>query len=820
MVRDRCAVVFFAVVCSSIYAWAEPLTDSGASGYSVSSYPRMKSESLFSPSVALRFSEIGYEYLNSPRTTGPQTEQAIILLSAAQSLDPGAGYVEPMLIRLACRQSQQDYSAQIIRWLETYVSESAELETTKEAVRYLLEHLNSREEREELLYNLAKKLGGRNKFFDSELEMLLAQLMLEKGDSGAAKSYFIRAYNDNRYNKAAFAKLIELAPDEVDPPIVLEHLRLALRENPLDIEAALNFAGYTERLELYDISAAAYQYCAELFDYLYPGRPLPVDIYLPWALSCYNTQRGRHICLQIAERVRSQGRFDILLEAVAGKAAEKTGNSQEANRIFRAAEDKAQKLLELGPKRGRPSVADSNDITRGQLGAKQFAWFYSFALVDANKALDWANKAYSMEPDSPAAASILAYALLLNNQLEWAKPLIIGSEDNQITDLVRAQIRISEGQKDEAVDILRRAITKDPASLAADRAKEILTQQGAEYTPPVDSGVVTAIMANNIGKTVVPQFVSPDKVISVQFNIQGNKFSYGSKIGGVVAIINNSAEPLVISDDGLFRGGIRVDARVGGDVKKDLPNLISRKIYSGLTISPGRSALSSVGLVTGELKQILLNYPQASLDIEFTLYLDPVVTSQGVVSNRLTDIKPVKVAVTRPGIELSGAYLRTRFNSISTGQEGQKIKTAQLFVGLLREQYAMGEHGTLYPFKYADWMPDLLKSALIHESGLLLNPADGDWVIKVNTMAEMISMPLDHELAGALAKNLNNAYWPVRLMAIYVLSDSSDAGFSNVLNWMAQYDTNELVRKMALALATKQQSSPAGEVSLPPIGSQ
>jgi hypothetical protein len=149
-------------------------------------------------------------------------------------------------------------------------------------------------------------------------------------------------------------------------------------------------------------------------------------------------------------------------------------------------------------------------------------------------------------------------------------------------------------------------------------------------------------------------------------------------------------------------------------------------------------------------------------------------------------------------------------------------------VGLLKEQYAMAKHGTLYPFKYADWMPDLLKSALIHESGLLLNPADGEWAVKVHTMAEMISMPLDHELADALAKNLNNAYWPVRLMAIYLLADSSDAGFGNVLNWMAQYDTNDLVRKMALALATKQQSSPVGGVSspveqediLPPIGSQ
>jgi hypothetical protein len=289
----------------------------------------------------------------------------------------------------------------------------------------------------------------------------------------------------------------------------------------------------------------------------------------------------------------------------------------------------------------------------------------------------------------------------------------------------------------------------------------------------------------------------------------------------VVAVINNSTEPLVISDDGLLRGNIRIDARVSGDLNQDIPNLVSRKISSSLLIEPGRSALTSVSLVTGELKRMLLTYPQASVNIEFTLYVDPAVTEQGVVSSRLTDIKPVKVVVTRPGVELTGTYLRNRFNSISTGQEGQRIKTAQLFVGLLKEQYAMAEHGTLYRFKYADWMPELLKSALVHESGLLLSPSDGDWVVKVHTMAEMISLPLDQELAGAVSKNLNNAYWPVRLMAVYLLAKTPEKGFRNVLDWVAQYDANEMVRNMSVALgAAEPQPTGLRGLPAPPVRSK
>ena len=68
--------------------------------------------------------------------------------------------------------------------------------------------------------------------------------------------------------------------------------------------------------------------------------------------------------------------------------------------------------------------------------AKQLAWFYSFAAPQAEKALDWANKAYAIEPNSPAAGALLAYALSINGQIEWAKPLLESFGHNQIADLV------------------------------------------------------------------------------------------------------------------------------------------------------------------------------------------------------------------------------------------------------------------------------------------------------------------------------------------------------------------------------------------------
>ena len=822
---ELCRVVFLALLflCCSTSAQAQPdsrysildtrgssRTDPPTAGFDrnpalLGRASSIEDRKLFSSSVSQKFYEIAYELtsassrlgearrspaaepVHSEDVNGPQLDQAIVFLTAAMKLDNNARDVRPLLIKLACREPEKDHSALVYNLLMDYVDESADVEIAKKAVVYLLGQLNTREQREKLLDQILGTLGGKNVILGSELSTLLGLLKAEKADLEAAEFYLMQAYKRNRYNKLAFAKLAELKPERIGPAIYLERLRLALRENPSDIEAALTFAQQAERLQLYETAADVYEYCTDLFTYLYPSEALPARIYLPWAISSYNTQQNQSKCLQIAKRIQREGRFDLRLEAIAGKAATKMRNGELATQIFQAAETKTLRA------------------TSNEQRATRLAWFYCFVLPFPDKALDWANRAYKTEHNSSAAAAILAYALVMNNQTEWAKPLINinNSQRSQIADLTLAQIQLADGQKDSAIETLKAAIIKDPGSFAAERAKEILAQQGEKYTPPIDPNAVLTMLEDVFGRTLVPVFTPLEKIFSVQLNIRGDEFPYGSEFGGNVTIINNSAEPFVISDDALFKGNIRIDADVSGDLNRKIPNLVSTKIRTALLIAPGRSILIPLRLITGELRKTLLTYPQASLDIEFTLYLDPVTTSlqkEGKITNRLTYLEPIRVRIKRPGIELTGKYIRSRFNLISKGSVGQKIKTAQLFTGLLREQNEMLKRKPLYRFKSADWMGPLLRNALLHESGLLHNPANGDWVVKVHTMAEMLSLPLDYELISAVAKNLNNTNWPVRMMAVYLLSKNADRNFDKVLDWTAKNDSSKLVRDMAIAL--------------------
>ena len=752
---------------------------------------------LSSPLVSRKFYEVAYELAKPREVRGPELEQAITFLIAAMKLDKNAKGIRPLLIEFATRDPERDYSGLVQAMLVEYVDEFADLEVARKAVGYLLERVNSREERERLLESLMETLGNKNAILGSELATMLGVLKAEKADMEAATFYFLQAYRSNQYNKIAFDKLLEVAPDQISPVMRLERLRLALRENPADIDVAIAFAEYAERLQLYEIAAKAYNYCADLFDYLYPAKALPARIYLPWAISAYNSREDQSQCIQIAERIRGQGQFDLRLEAIAARAAIKLGDNESATQTFQAAEKKAQELLKQQSQTDNAASAgpaDSNDSQ--QVSLEQLAWFYCFALPTTDKAVTWANEAFSKK-NTPVTAALLAYALVMNNQIEWAKPLIENYEHNQIAELTLAQIQLDQGQTDAAIETLNAAIARDPGSFAAERAKEILTQQGKEYVPPVAPEEALASLRTSIGPTLVPDFMPPEEAISPQLDIDGSTFSYGSEFTGTVVITNHSSEPLIISDEGLFKGNIRIDADVSGDFTKNIPNLVFTKIQAAFLVEPNKSILIPLRLMTGELRRTLLTYPQATLSIEFTLYIDPVLTGENTVANRLTQIKPGKIRIERPGVELTTKYLRDQFNSIARDNVEQKIKTAQLFIGLLMEQQAMSTGRPLYKHMSADWVAPLLRSALTHEAGLLRHPGPNEWVVKVYTMADMLPLTLDHELIKAVAENLNHPKWPVRMMAMYLLARKQQGVFDKVLDWTIQNDQSQSVRDIA-----------------------
>ncbi len=756
--------------------------------FSSAAWSKSKYDKLYSPSIALKFYDVGYELAGVENANEADIEQALVFFMATVTLDPRASYALDDMIGLystlpssvnsqADGVEMQQRNYMVNQLLSNYVDKQADLDVAGRGIMFLLDQLNSREDREMVLSQMIQELGPKNAMLNSQLCTLLGLLQAEKADINAAARLFMVAYNSNRYNRIAFKGLIDIVPEQLTEFVYLEQMRLALGKNPIDIEAAIAYANYLELLQLYELAGQAYKYCADVFAYLYPSEPLPATIYLPWMISTYNTQRNQYDCLQIAELVRKSGEFDLLAETIAAKAAATTGNTGQANSILRNAE--------------KTALSDYQTNIEDQLS---LVWFYCFGLIDANNALDFANKVYSAEPNSITASSLLAYALVMNGQNAFAEPLLENNQRNQIADLAMANIQLSKGQTDKAIETLKIAIEKDPGSLEAHQAKLLLFKNNSEYITPIAVDIIQSSLTETFGNSIVPNFLALEQIIFVQLNTRGSKFSYGKEINATVAITNLSPEPLVINDEGLFKGNLRIDATVTGDINKYIPNLVAMKVQPSQPINGGESFTLPVQLVTGQLGEILLKHPQASLNIEFTVFIDPV-PGQGLgVVNRLADIKPAKTAITRPAVKITGKFLQNKLNALSKGKTGQKTSTTQLVIGLLAEQHVMANREPLYEFVYADWMPEILKSALLY----IL--ADNDWVVKTQAMSDMVSLPMDYELLNAVSENLNDTYWPTRMMTLYLLAKQQGSDFAKVLDWHAEHDQEPLVVEMAVAL--------------------
>ncbi|PKL48273.1 MAG: hypothetical protein CVV39_04580, partial [Planctomycetes bacterium HGW-Planctomycetes-1] len=714
-----------------------------------------------------------------------KARQATIFFNVAINLDSRANYVLPDIIEIAWKYPEENFSDVVQLALKEYVDRYSDLEITSKAVQYLLEKLSSREEREQLLMKLLYQYQEKNKSFASDIAAQMGFLKAETANIEESQQYLMRAYSNNKYNRLAFDKLAEISEtggDELPIPVYLTNYRYAVTVNPLDFESAFDFARLAETLGLYKPAAAGYQYCVQLYKYLNPGKPLPAELYRPWMLSCYNAQQVS-LCQQIMEEVRGYGVFDVMVEAIAAASAKQSGDEKSGHAIIGSIKRRAGRVL-----------TGEVDAPAGEL--EDLTWFIIFAVdvndVNPEDALLLATKAYGTDSNSLGASSFFAYALAESGQIELARPIIekIGTS-TQASAITKAKILMADKDVDSAIKTLKSAIEAGPGTFEAQRARIKLQELGSGYEPAFDPNAFITALRNNFGQSFFSEFVPPEKMIKLELKTSGTAFSYGSDIRTQLAIINNYSEPLVVCPDAMFRGNIRIDVRLSGDLSEQ-NNLIVKTVRPSYEIKPGQALFIPVQLVTGRLKRIMERHPQADLNLEVIAYIDPQLGADGQVKN-FYGIQPAKSVLKLSKLNLNTKYLQQRLDAIKKGHQGQKIKSAQLFAGLLAEQQSQADTGPKYRFMYAE--PQLLSSALARCL------SEDDWVLKVETMASLLRLKLDYRLTEAVSAELHSRYWPVRLMAIFVLAENQGRDFLSVLNWTANNDNSQTVKDMAAALA-------------------
>jgi tetratricopeptide (TPR) repeat protein len=737
-------------------------------------------EELFSPYNAETLVEITDGMYEVALSDVDEAQVAMTLLEASVKLGANSGDIVEELIAFSVLFPDNDYADTLAGAFKDYVADDSDLGILRTIVNYGLDQLDSREERQDYLKKTLRLVEKKNTAFASVLMTQIATLDLEKGEVEAAKTRLIKAYDLNPYNKIAFERLESIFADSdqmLSVVVYADYFRREVVRDPLNIEAVLLFAGYAERLELYDVASRSYEYAVGLYRYLYPDQVVPTSIYVPWAMACYNTRYSQSKCFAIAAEVRSNGVFDIVLEGICGSLAKKTGDLAQSRQAAIAGL-KAEELLD-------------NNSSEGSLTAEQVSWFYIFAFPDNDKALAWANRAYSLDAKSESVKSILGYAFVLNENYDLAEDLVGDIEEkDQIALVATALIKQYKGEDADVIEMLKLAVRMDPGSLAAERARGILESLGSEHIAEVLVENVLGELKKSFGEKVIGEFRPVENMMSVKLGLGGADFVYGSSIDAVLTLTNNSSEPIVISESSIVKGRIRIDVELSGDINQVVRELVVKTIEPSEAIMPGETLLLDFELMRGELKDILVRHPQANVEMAFTVYLDPL-DDGGGVRNAVGYFEPLRKSIVRRGVNASHETLIRELGYLSTGQIKQRVRSGELFAGLLMEHYekASGE----LSYEALDVALPLLTSAIRKSL------KDEDWTVRMQTMASLL--PMQHQMEFSFVRQISESLyddqWPVRMMAIYLLSRTQGDGFRQVLEGKSEDDPEAIVRQFA-----------------------
>lgn len=753
-------------------------------------------QTLFSDSTAELFvqqaRQIHYQDPLNPQTI----DEAMTFLDAALALDNTSVSIAEQILKIGTANCMvgADYSRDITWALARQVDAQADLQVLTNAVRCLLEQQNSRLDREVLLQELLRKYGQQNDAFASDLATQLGLLAVEKADLQSATDWLSYAYELNPYNQLAFVKLQELSSEQnlsLKPDVYLTQLRRAIDLDPYNLNYVLLYADTLKRMQSYDIASQVYEYAAKVYAFEYPQKPLDETLFLSWVLCCYHVPRQESKCIQIIEEYSDPERFDLMLEAVAGRASLKLGQVERGKATLEAAGKKAERLL-------------SEKGLAQPIYPEQLAWYYSFVLERPEKALAWANRAFKEAPQRAGVKDIFAYTLAQSGQMELAKEYAEPLEKtSQIASLTMAMEAIAANDQSRGLELLKSTIAMKPESFVAEKALQLLKSQGSDYVVPASVSMAETALKEKYGNRVAPVFVTPAKRFSAKLLFNGSEFFYGNEFEPKLVIENTASDPFVIGANSFLQGVLRIDAVVSGDLNVEFPSLLRKQFRPLRPILPGEYVSVPLGLYTGKLRKLLETYPQANVDVAFTVYLDPVEKEDGGVGNALTGIEAVRGQIHRSGIALTRDFLIQRLDTLAKGQQGQQLRALRLFAGLLAEQQAFETDGAL--FKYVRLDPALLVDSV--RRGL----RDENWKIRIQALDSLYSLgiQLDADMIQDVSANLNNEIWPVRLMAMVLLDQADPASFQQVLDWIALNDTSPLVRRMAHDLGAKEQKPAA-----------
>jgi len=691
----------------------------------------------------------------------------LALLKAATQIAPDVAEAWYWLYDLQFRMGDVQAAR---RALDQYVRLNPDDESAR--LRHLELALADRQTAETRLEYVTRGLEQPNlsRPYKSELYRWLAKFHFERRNRDEAARAVEAALRLNPMNLAAR----ELAYDMFsETDATLQRVEMALQLisiNPSQTNLVWELGEFLDRLSLHRHAQEWYNRAIEMHRRAEVGE-IPARFWHQLALSyaCSGDHEKAREAADAALAVDPHFHSARLLKA---GAQTRLGNTDAADADKSFVEKAYQQLIE-----------EAADAAPGDEAA-EIAWFFAYHRPDPAKALQIAERAIQAPNPSSLARLAYGYALEMNGQVDQAievlEPLVVA---DQLAAWKLGQIYRQRGEKDKAIDILRKAATLQHSGFAYDLIADLLADLGGQApAPPERSKIIAAL--DKFQRDVFDYHKRPRDFLQFSMRFENEPLPATGPIRVTFRMENVGPFAITFGEGFMVRPLVALDAQLGGQQGASFDDFLQVMLNERLLLLPGDAMEKVVSVDVGPFRTKLLRSVTQTQDLALTAMFDPIYID-GELTSGLGTITAGPIRAVRPGITanmIDGVLARA-----GSADVNERMIVAETIGSLL----ATMEHAP----DTANITSDMAERLQVTLAELL---GDEQWTVRARALVAAGWSTLDTRARLAAAPAVRSSAMPIlKLLAVRLFAEQDGEKFREGLELLAEKDPDEAVRMMA-----------------------
>ena len=711
-------------------------------------------------------------------------EAVAALLRAARTLDPSNK--EAALLLAESLETIGDLPAATVN-LDHYLLLGGQDEVVMAKRIYLAVQVQqTNEQRRGLLMNVLNQAGISN-VLQSVLYQELAKLSFEASEDQIGNELLSKAISTDPFNVTARGKALELMGAKVPPVQQLPLLAQMVRANPLRLDVVWRFANALDQTGLHGEAQKWYKYALGVHLKGAGASEISEEELLDLG-SSYVLSGNYDQAMLVLNRLANQNPARVDVEIWLARAQAGMGQQEEADKHLAIAE----KLL-LDRVQSKPS-----DLT----GVVQTAWFYLIDKPSNTEAQVWAEKAIKLGPNDPKAQLCLGLAAIANGVADESTRESL--EDLGRTDpwallgLIRIMLA-GEHTEEELSQAFQIAVSQQSGGWLGIAFRELAASQNMNLRLEEYLARLGQILANELGNAAELRdfYRHPQDYLHLKIRPEKPAFNYNEPVILNVSLTNMGSEAITMGPGMMLNPRLVLSAKLTGGLERELKYFDFVSMYERRALKPSEGLSASIRLDRGELGKLLRRIPQETITLRVSCILDPQPVGHNEYMPSLAGQISKELMVVRYGFVPRAERMDRLYRLAKDGPLRDRIFSTLLLGDLLGNNQ--------FPHAIADTRaPQPVEKLRIME--VLEDAArDSNWRVRAWVGEAVRFAQLEPGLSKALAEQIQDEHWFVRLMAVRAAGIRGE-DWNDILRQVVQTDANPLVRQMAEAYVIAQAS--------------